>query len=213
MHSIRKFVGRGTLALGISAVVALAVAVQAGQAARIDDASKVASSAQVTQTSSVQLHFTLTSPSPACTTAISGLQAAFAKDVTEDVSERSANATDTETGADLTEDTGEKAALKPLFAAVEAACGTTREGHRAPIVAKTPACASALQAARTAFEQARTEQMTEISNGTEGTAADQTEDQTEAAHIQSLWSAVKAACAPTSTSGTSTTFSTWWQRR
>src|SRR5215471_13698531 len=211
MHSIRKFVGRGTLALGISALVVLAVAVQSGQAARFKDASQVASSAQVTQTS-IHLNFAVSSPSPACTTAIGQLHAAFAADLDEDTSERAANATDTETGADATEDASERAAFKPLIAAVVAACGTTRTGHKAPIIAKTPACASALSALKAAFTADRAEDQAEFAAGTEGTAADQAEDQAELAHIQPLWAAVKAACW-TGTSGTTTTFSTWWQRR
>ncbi len=34
MHSIRKFVGRGTFALAVAALLVLAVSVQAGQAAK-----------------------------------------------------------------------------------------------------------------------------------------------------------------------------------
>ena len=218
MHSIRKFVGRGTLALGIGAVVALAVAVQSGQAARVNDASQVSSSsAQVAQTPSVHLNFTLvsTSPSPACTTAMGQLQAQVASDMAEDVTERSTNTTDTEAGADATEDTTERAAFKPLIAAIVAACGTTSHvGHKAPIVAKTPACAAALQALKAGFAQARAEQQAEVANGSEATAADQAEDQTEFGHLQSLWGGVKTACWTTrsTTTGTST-FSTWWWHR
>ena len=216
MHSIRKFVGRGTLALGISVVTALAFAVQAGQAARITDTPQVASSSsqRVTQTS-VHLHFALSSPSPACSSALSQLQAAFAKDVTEDMSERSANTTDTEAGADQTEDTGEAAAFKPFISAVVAACGATaHEGTRVPptTIAKTPACTAALQALKSAFAAARAEQQTELTSGTEGTPADQTEDQAAFAHVQSLWAGVKSACSTGSTTGTST-FDTWWQHR
>lgn len=213
MHSIRKFVGRGTLALGIGALAALAVAVQSGQAARMNDAAPVSSSAQVRQTS-VHLNFTLSSPSPACTSAIGALQAQVASDVAEDVTERSTNTTDTETGADATEDTTEKAAFKPLIAAVVAACGTTdRTGHKTPIVPKTPACAAAFQALKAAFASDRAEDQSELAAGTEGTAADQAEDQAEQAKVQPLWAAVKAACFTGTSSGTTTTFSTWWHRR
>lgn len=210
MHSIRKFVGRGTLALGIGAAVALAVAVQSGQAARLNDASQVSSSAQVTETS-VHLNFTLSSPSPACTTAMGHLQAQVASDVAEDVTERSTNSTDIETGGDATEDATERAAFKPLIAAVVAACGTTTHvGHKAPIVAKTPACSAALQALKAGFAQARAEQLAEVANGSEATAADQAQDQADAAHLQSLWAAVKAACVTTTRTST---FSTWWWHR
>ncbi len=211
MHSIRKFVGRGTLALGIGASVALAVAVQSGQAARPNDAMQVEALAPVTQTS-IHLNFTATSPSPACTSAIGQIQAAVAKDVTEDLSERSANTTDTETGADQAEDTSERAALKPLIAAVVAACGTTREGDKAPpvVINKSPACTAALQALKAALAADRATAEAEFTNGTEGTAADQSQDQAAFAQLQSLWAAVKAACS-TGTSGTST-FS-WWEHR
>ena len=212
MHSIRKFVGRGTLALGIGVIVALVVAVQSGQAARVNDAAHVSTAAAATQTS-IHLNFTtLSSPSAACTTAMGQLQAQVASDVAEDVTERSTNASDTEAGADATEDATERAAFKPLIAAIVAACGTTSHvGHKAPIVAKTPACAAALQALKAGFAQARAEQLAEVANGSEATAADQAEDQAEAAHLQSLWGAVKTACAPTS--GTATFSSTWWWHR
>lgn len=211
MHSIRKFVGRGILALGIGVIVALAIAVQSGQAARVNDAVQVPTSTTATQTS-IHLNFTTpSSPSPACTTAMGRLQAQVASDVAEDVTERSTNASDTEAGADATEDSTERAAFKPLIAAIVAACGTTpREGHKAPIVAKTPACAAALQALKAGFAQARTQQMAEFANGSEATAADQAEDQAEAAHLQSLWGAVKTACV---TSTQTSTFSSWWWHR
>lgn len=213
MQTIRKFVGRGTLAVGISALVVLAVAVQSGQAARLNDASQVAFSARLTQTP-LHLNLTPSSPSPACTTAMGQIQAAVANDLAEDVTERSANATDTETGADATEDTSERATFKPLIAAVVAACGITHTGQKAPIVAKTPACAAAVQALHAGFAQAFAEQKAEITSGSEATASDQAEDQAEAAHLQSLWAAVKTACATSTTTATGTsTFSTWWQHR
>jgi len=56
----------------------------------------------------------------------------------------------------------------------------------------------------------RTEDQSELSAGTEGTAADTAEDQAEAAHKLALWKSVQSACA----SGTQTntfSFDSWRQ--
>lgn len=212
MHSIRKFVGRGTLAFSVSALVVLAVAVQTGQAARLGASAPASSTQQVRATT--RLHVTLPSTlSAQCTAALSNLQSALSADLNEDVSERSTNPDDTESGADLTEDANEKVALKPLFDAVLAQCGTSFGAHRnppPPPTAKTPACTAAWNALKAAFAADRTEDQSELSAGTEGTTADRAEDQAEAAHKLALWKNVQSACA----SGTQTntfSFDSWRQ--
>ena len=206
MHSLRKFVGRGSTALAIAALVALAVSVQAGQAAR--------SSRSIALTSSVQpqahelsgtlpSHVASVALSPQCLAAWTALKNALAADRAEDNLENANASADTETGADATEDANEAAALKPLITAVAGACGGTLHQKTSPPVPKTPACANALAALKNAMAQDRTEDQAELANGTEGTAADQAEDESEMAARMPLWSAVRTACA-----GQFTTF-TW----
>lgn len=202
MHSIRKFVGRGTFALALAALLALAVSVQAGQAAKSTRAtSNHDALASLSQPGAHELkpalpaHQASVAPSPQCADAVNALRAALAKDKAEDGLEAANASGDTETGAELTEDNNEKAALKPLVTAAESACGGELHEVEAPPVPKTPACQSALTALKNAFAADRTEDQAELANGTEGTAADLTEDQNEHAAKDRLWTAVRAACA------------------
>jgi hypothetical protein len=211
MQSIRKFVGRGTFALALAALLALAVSVQAGQAAKSTRVSNNAALANLSQprahelTSAQPPHEASVAPSPQCTDAVNALKAALVSDRSEDSLEAANAAGDTETGAELTEDNNEKAALKPLVTAVESACGGELHEVLAPPVPKTPACQSALTALKNAFVADRAEDQAELSNGTEGTAADQTEDQNEFAAKAKLWADVRTACA-----GSFSAFSWTW---
>ena len=191
MHSIRKFVGRGALALGLSVLVALAFAVHAGEAAKSTRSLQLAGSVhgQINQTGAVQTHTLTVAPSAACTAATQAIKTWFTNDQVEDTNEKKLNAVDSETGTDQGEDTDERAALKALFTDAATKCGTTI--HHTPLTPATPQCASAMQALKAAFAQDRTEDQTE----TEGSAADQSEDQTEAAKKQALWATVQTACA------------------
>jgi len=202
MHSIRKFVGRGTFALAVAALLVLAVSVQAGQAAKSTRVSNnnvaLASLSQPRAhelTSAQPSHEASVAPSQQCIDAVNALRAALAKDKEEDGLEAANASGDTETGADLTEDANEKAALKPLVTAAGSACGGELHQVGAPPVPKTPVCQSALTALKSAFAADRAEDQAELSNGTEGTAADQTEDQNEGAAKAKLWADVRAACA------------------
>ena len=202
MHSIRKFVGRGTFALALAALLALALSVQAGQAAKsthVTNSNVVLANLSQPRahelTSAQPPHEATLAPSPQCTAAVSALKAALAQDRTEDSLEAANASGDTETGAELTEDTNEKAALKPLVTAAASACGGELHEIEAPPVPKTPACQSALTALKNAFVADRAEDQAELANGAEGTAADQTEDQNEFAAKAKLWAAVRTACA------------------
>ena len=211
MHSIRKFVGRGTIALTLATLVALAVAVQSGQAARGTSAG-MRSSAVASMQLNADAHADLarqeaaeSAPSPACVAAVNAVKSALASDRSEDNLETANAAPDTETGAEQTEDTNEAAALKPLFAAVATACGPlVGEKERETVRPSTPPtpptaqCTAAIQALKAAFAQQRAQAMAEFTSGTEGTAADMSEDQAAKAQIVSLFSAVKAACGTSS---------------
>ncbi|TME94077.1 MAG: hypothetical protein E6I34_04110 [Chloroflexi bacterium] len=192
MHSIRKFVGRGALALGLSVLVALAFAVHAGEAAKSTHSLQLAGSVHgqiPNQTGAPQTHTLTVAPSPACTAATQAIKTWFTNDQVEDANEKKLNAVDSETGTDQGEDADERAALKALFTDAATKCGTTI--HHTPLSPASPQCASAMQALKAAFAQDRTEDQTE----TEGSAADQSEDQTEAAKKQALWATVQTACA------------------
>lgn len=200
MHSIRKFVGRWTLAIGLAALLAMAVSVQTGQAAKSARPTSLAHAVLPRSHELANLlpqHIATVTPSPQCTAAVNALKAALTNDRAEDNLEY-ANATpDTETGADTTEDANEAAALKPLFTAASTACGGALHKVQAPPVPKTPACAAAWQALKVALVQDRTEDQAEWTSGTEATAADQAEDQAEIAARKPLWAAVQAACPTT----------------
>ena len=192
MHSIRKFVGRGALALGLSVLVALAFAVHAGEAAKSTHSLQLAGSVHgqiPNQAGAPQTHTLTVAPSPACTAATQAIKSWFTNDQVEDTNERELNAVDSETGTDQGEDADERAALKALFTDAATKCGTTI--HHTPLSPASPQCASAMQALKAAFAQDRTEDQTE----TEGSAAYQSEDQTEAAKKQALWATVQTACA------------------
>jgi hypothetical protein len=133
--------------------------------------------------------------SSACSTAKTNLAAAMAQDKTEDATER-ANATSSAAAAELAEDNAEIAARKPLFDAVRTTCGWT-------MPTLSDACRAALQNVKTAIAAESGEDVAERSAGTEGTAADVTEDQLEKARLAPLWTAVRTNCA----FGTSTGFS------
>src|SRR5207302_10793570 len=79
MHSIRKFVGRGALALGLSVLVALAFAVHAGEAAKSTRSLQLAGSVhgQINQTGAVQTHTLTVAPSAACTAATQAIKTRF----------------------------------------------------------------------------------------------------------------------------------------
>ena len=209
MHSIRKFVGRGILAFSVSTLVVLAVAVQAGQAARLGSASAPASSPLRLQ-AAISAHFTVpVTVTPQCTAAINDLKAALVKDRAEDALEE-ANPTDAAT--EQTEDATELAALKPFRDAVFAQCGTSFGAHRSePPVNATPACTAAWNTLKAAFVAERAEDQAERNSGTAGSAADQSEDQTEIANFRAQWASIKSACGSgTQTTTTTRTYSFTW---
>jgi len=128
---------------------------------------------------------------PQCAAALQAVRAAATQDQTEDASERAIAKTAASEAADVNEDTAERAALKPLFAAVRTACGPLRLPlSRAG--APTSQCLAAQQALKAAIARDVAENAGE--SGTEGTAADMTEDRAEMAQVFSLMKNVGTAC-------------------
>ncbi len=195
MFSIRKFVGRGALALTLSAAMVLVFAAQAGQAAK--PAHHVTLPGAVHQQGSLALDVHEVAPSPQCTAATNAVKTWFTNDQAEDKSEKALNAVDSETGTDQSEDAGEKAALKALLDAAKSACGAAFHHDEKVTAPPTPACAAALAALKSALQKDQAEDQTEKANGTDDTPADQSEDQAEMAGKMTLWTAVKSACAST----------------
>jgi len=128
---------------------------------------------------------------PQCTAALQAVDAARTQDQTEDASERAIAKTAASEAADLNEDTSERAALKPLFAAVAAACGPQRLAPKVG-TAPTSQCVAAQQALKAQIAKDKAENVGEA--GTEGTAADMTEDKAEMAQIFSLMKNIGTAC-------------------
>ncbi|HET7467948.1 MAG TPA: hypothetical protein VFL29_14920 [Candidatus Dormibacteraeota bacterium] len=208
MHSIRKFVGRGTIAIGLAALVALAVSVQTGEAAKSTHGTAVTSVVQPQSHDEggvLPLHVTTVAPSAQCTAALSAVRTAFVNDRAEDNLENANASPDTETGADATEDASEAAAMKAAFTTAANACGGSLHKVQAPPTPATPACTAAWNNLKAAFAADKAEDQAELANGTEGTAADVAEDKAEFAAKAKLWSAIKSACGTTS-------FFTWQHR-
>ena len=213
MRSIRKFVGGGAAALALGGFLAFIVApqlaaagsshrIQAGVAASFE-APKAVVSTRVTAKVAPNAKSAVT-PTAQCISARTALDAARAKDKAEDDAERAAN--NGGTTADAAEDKAEWAALKPLVDAVRSTCGFTKPTPSAQ-------CTAAVQALKTAIQKEQAEDAAEKSAGTEGTAADTQEDQTEKAQILPLWNAVRTACGfgtTTHTSFQTRQFSTPW---
>jgi len=212
MRSIRKFVGGGAAALALGGFLAFIVApqlaaagsshrIQAGFAASFEAPKAVVSTHVIAKIAPAKSAVT---PTAQCTSARTALDAARAKDKAEDDAERAAN--NGGTTADAAEDKAEWAALKPLVDAVRTACGFTKPAPSAQ-------CMAAVQALKTAIQNEQAEDAAEKSAGTEGTAADTQEDQTEKAQILPLWNAVRTACGfgtTTHTSFQTRQFSTPW---
>ena len=208
MHSIRKFVGRGTIAIGLAALLVLAVAVQTGQAAKTSTTTRLTGVVLPKSHELADLlptHQGTVAPSAQCIAAWNSIKTAMANDRTEDNLEYANGSPDTETGTDQTEDASETAAFKALFASAATACGGSLHKVQAPPTPATPACTAAWNNLKAAFAADKAEDQAELANGTEGTAADVSEDKAEFAAKMQLWSAIKSAC------GT-TWFFTWQHR-
>ena len=197
-RSIRKLVGGGAVALALGGFFALIVAPQlagasgaghrielkAGVTGVMPEAAALLTFVPVNKT--VPAVHSSVSASSACTTAKANLASAVAQDKTEDATER-AKATSPTTATELEEDKAELASRKPLFDAVRTHCGLTKPTLSA-------ACTDALQSVKAAIVAEVGEEAAERSAGTEGTAADVSEDQSEKATMAPLWTAVRTNC-------------------
>jgi hypothetical protein len=194
-RSIRKLVGGGAAALALGGFFALIVAPMlagafGGSHETLADAgvAGVVTKLRTVGTSAIDKKVVATvhpavAPAASCTTAKANLAAAVASDKAEDAAEKAHPSSATE----VAEDKAEYAARKPLVDAVRTACGFT-------LPTPSPACASALQSLKTAFQTERGEDEAERTAGTEGSPSDVTEDQSEKARLAPLWTAVRNAC-------------------
>jgi hypothetical protein len=195
-RSIRKLVGVGAAALALGGFFALVVAPQLAGASsgshRTLAGSGVANvilNSRTEQTAAIEhrvvaaAHPATVTPTTGCTTAKTNLAAALATDKAEDATERASGAS----ASDLAEDKAEYTARKPLVEAVRAACGFTWPAPSAQ-------CTAALQAMKAAFLAERSEDAAEKAAGTEDSASDVTEDQSEKAKFAPLWQSVRTSC-------------------
>jgi hypothetical protein len=213
-RSIRKLVGVGAAALALGGFLALIVAPQlagasggshrtleGGGVANVILKSRTEQTAAIERSGVVVANRASVTTTTACATARTNLAAAMTKDKAEDATERASGAS----AADVAEDKAEFAARKPLVDAVRAACGFTKPALSAQ-------CTAALQAMKAAFLAERSEDAAEKAAGTEGSAGDVTEDQSEMAKFAPLWQAVRTSCGFGTRSGDFSTFdstTTW----
>jgi hypothetical protein len=213
-RSIRKLVGVGAAALVLGGFFALIVApllagassgshrtVAAAGVANVILKSRSEQTAAIDHKVATANHPATVTPTTACTTAKTNLAAAISKDKAEDATERASGTS----ASDLAEDKAEYGARKPLVDAVRAACGFTKPAPSAQ-------CTAALQAMKAAFLAERSEDAAEKAAGTEGSAGDVTEDQTERAKFAPLWQAVRTSCGFGTHTGDFSTFgstTTW----
>jgi hypothetical protein len=174
MISIRKFVGYGKVLAGAGAMLVLAASPQTAAARSMEAAPDTYSS---TTQSAVISQLNL---SPACTSSLSTLRAAFVNDRQEDADER----LNPDAVHDPAEDAAEVAQFKALFAAVRAACAadiaTIRNAVTAKTVTRSAACTTAIEAFKT-YARSLWQQ------GSRPTAAQVT-------HLKQLGQAARTAC-------------------
>jgi len=192
-RSIRKLVGVGAAALALGGFFALVVApLVAGAGADSTTGAGASVSTALHNTAGlsfmtatkvrVPLAIHTVTPTASCATARQALDAAKAKDKAEDAAELTAGKP-----ADATEDASEMAAFKPLITAAIKACGFTKP-------APSAACVAAMQAVKAAITKEQGEDAAERTAGTEGSAADTSEDQAERAQLSPLLSSIRTAC-------------------
>lgn len=186
MTLIGRLFVRGAAATGaIGAAMAIALAPQPGVANTIvlDDHSNGTSVQRLEP-----------APSAACTAARNAFFAALKADVAEDTSERDLVRTGAATN-DPTEDQAEWAGFKPLLSAIATACAPQhRTGTTQPTTTPTAACIAAKSALKSFLTGLRASQQAELTNHTEGTPADQTEDAANWAQLKTLFHNVATAC-------------------
>jgi hypothetical protein len=201
-RSIRKLVGGGAAALAIGGFFALIVAPALAGAMSGSHPATTKTSAGVARIfiekgsvlkvavdkKVVKVVVPALTPSGTCATAQSNLAAAKAQDKAEDTTERAKASSDANFKAsEVAEDKDENAARKPLVDAVRAACGTTK-------AAPSSQCSAALQSLKAAFQAEQGEDAAEKSAGTEGSAGDATEDQSERSRMMPLFQAIGSSC-------------------
>ncbi len=210
-RSIRRLVGVGIAALALGCFVALAVAPQVVATASSHQTRSTLSAG--TLAAGIEWHpgavlslkasakvvalkrTAAVTPTPPCTAARQALDAARTKDKAEDTSERTNAVSDPNfKTTDAAEDKAETAALKPLITAVGSACGFTKP-------APSTQCASALETIKAAFAKDGIEDAAEKAAGTEGSAADLTEDKSETAGLVATWASIRTACGFTGAGG------------
>jgi hypothetical protein len=200
-RSIRRLVGAVIAALALGCFFAVVVAPQVAATAN----SHKIQSIQLTLSAGIQGHEgsvlaktstkavvlkpkAAATATAACTSARQAFDAARAKDKAEDTPERASATSDPNfKTTDVAEDKAEMAAMKPLADAVRTACGFTKPTPSAQ-------CTAALQTAKATFAADRTEDTAEKTAGTEGSAADVTEDKAEMAKLGTLWNSIRTAC-------------------
>ena len=190
MTLIERLFVRGAVAAGtVGAAALLALAPQASAAGT------VANDDHSTTSTSTTVRAAEPAPSAACIAARNAFVAALKADVAEDQSERNLARSGADTN-DPSEDTTERANFSSLRSAMVKACEAQEPNEQPKPTTSTPsaACTAAKTAVQQFFTQLRATEKAEWANGTEGSAADQTEDKASFAQAKTLFQAMATAC-------------------
>jgi hypothetical protein len=187
MNPIRKFAAIGSVAAGVSAVIAIAIVPETVLASDWNWTDSKPAAGQA-------FGLAMAEPSAECKAAVQALRDWRVADRIEDRNERLARQ---ENGfdpvADAAEDKQERATMTALWDAIRAAC----QPQVAAVTAGGPpsdACTAAKQALKDAVAAQIARERAERANGTEGTAADAAADKQEHAQLKAVWDAKHAAC-------------------
>jgi hypothetical protein len=175
---IRKVAAIGSVVAGLGAVIALALMPGTALAHEWNWPDSKPDSGQA-----------LAALSPECQTAVQALADWRVTDRREDMDEKLSLQ---QPGFDdVTEDQQERVAVTGMWDKIRAACAPQVTTAGAP---PSDACVAAKQQFKDAVTAQFAREKAERANGTEGNAADATNDKQEAAHLKALWDAKHAAC-------------------
>jgi ABC-type transport system involved in cytochrome bd biosynthesis fused ATPase/permease subunit len=181
-NPIRTFAAIGSVAAGLGAVIAIALLPETALAHEWNGPDSKPASGQT-------LAQALAALSPECQTTVQALADWRVNDRREDMDEKLSQ--QSPTFDDVNEDKQERATVMGLWDKIRAACApqVTTAG-----ALPSDACVAAKQQFKDAVTAQFAREKAERANGTEGNAADATNDKQEAAHLKALWDAKHAAC-------------------
>jgi hypothetical protein len=181
-NPIRKVAAIGSVAAGLGAVIAIALLPETALAHEWNGPESKPASGQT-------LAQALAALPPGCQAAVQALADWRVADRSEDMDEKLSQ--QSPTFDEVKEDQQERATVMGLWDNIRAACAPQATSAGAP---PSDACVAAKQRFKDAVTAQFAREKAERANGTEGNAADATNDKQEAAQLKALWDAKHAAC-------------------